>query len=172
MLTIVIIVRENHMTKVHTELPAPHTDPLDVVGADGVRETEDNVLLICGGQPRYLGVPVVIEPALEWMRQHHTLPGAGGTLSAHPEEGVRSPAIVAEVLDEDLILLGREIYPASDPVQRSLELPEQPLDPSEERPSGLRLHTGVSLLGLGPKHLYYFSTHAGLCSESSLSLVC
>ena len=127
------------MAKVHTELLAPHTDPLYVVGADGARETQNNVLLICGFQSRHLGVPVVIEPALEWVRQHHTLPGAGGALGAHPEEGVGPPAVVAEVLDEDLVLLGREVDSAPDPVQGRLKLPEQSLDACEEGPGGLHL---------------------------------
>ena len=133
------------MAKVHTELPAPHTDPLDVVGADGARETEHNVLLVSGGQSRHLGVPVVIEPALEGVRQHHALPGAGGALSPHPEEGVGPPAVVAEVLDEDLVLLGREVDAAPYSVQGRLELPEQSLDSGEEGPGGLRLQ-GAGLL--------------------------
>ena len=73
-LTIVIIVREDHVPKVHAELPAPHTDPLDVVGADGGGEGEHDVLLISSGQSRHLRVPVIIELALEWVRQHDTLP--------------------------------------------------------------------------------------------------
>ena len=145
MLTIVIIVGQDHVTEVHAELPTPHADPLDVVGAEGGRKGEDDVLLVSGGQSRHMGVPIVIELVLEGVRQHHTLPGAGGPLRADPEEGVGPPAVVAEVLDEDLVLLGCEVHPASDPVQRGLELAEQPLDPSEKRPGGLG---GSGLLGL------------------------
>ena len=133
------------MSEVHAELAAPHADPLDVVGADGGREAQHDVLLVSGGQPRHLGVPVVIELALEGVRQHHTLPGAGGALCPHPEEGVRTPAVVAEVLDEDLVLLGREVDPAPHPVQRRLKLPEEPLDAGEVGPGGL----GGGLLGVG-----------------------
>ena len=120
------------MPEVHAELAAPHADPLDVVGAEAGREAEHQVLPVSGGQARHSGVPVVVELTLEWMREHHTLPRPGGALRPHPEERVRPPPVVAEVLDENLVLLGREEHSAAHPVQRRLELPEQPLHPGEE----------------------------------------
>ena len=62
------------MTKVHTELSTPDRDPANVVGTEMWRKTEDDVLLITGLQPRDLRISVVVELALERMREHHTLP--------------------------------------------------------------------------------------------------
>ena len=61
------------MTKVHTELSTPDRDPANVVGTEMWRKTEDNILLITGLQPRNLGVSVVVELALERMRENYAL---------------------------------------------------------------------------------------------------
>lgn len=122
---------QNDMTKVDTELSAPHTDPLDVVGAQLGWEGQHYVLSVSSSQLWHMRVSVVIELVLEWMRQDNAGPGAGDTLGSNPEEGVRTPTIIGEVLNEQLVLFGSEVHPAADSMQPRSELSQQSLDSGE-----------------------------------------
>ena len=110
--SLTVILLNDDVTKVYTELPAPDGDPLDVVGAELRWEGEDDVLLEAGADPGHSRVSVVVELALEGVGQDDTGPGSRRALRAHPEESVRSSSVVGEVFYQDLVLLGSEVDPA------------------------------------------------------------
>ena len=127
----IVGIGEDNMTKVHAELTTPDGDPANVVGAEMWRKAENYVLHVTCLQPGHLRISVVVELALERMREDDTLPRAWNSISSNPEESIRTSSIITKVLYQQFVLFRSEIHSSTNTMQCGLELPQEPLDRAE-----------------------------------------
>ncbi len=89
----------DEVAEVDVERPAPDGQVEDVAGLDAAGEGEDD-LVVAVVPPEGRG-GVLPDPG-----RHQDPPAGGAALEAHPEEGIRTSAIIHKVLQKQFFFLG------------------------------------------------------------------